>query len=235
MSNQSIDSQFPQLDALRAEWNVRDQYLDKVMQDTIWKVSSLRSEKAKEDIRRSVNVERGVEVFAGIFAILFLGAFNFEHWLQWEFFVPGAALQMWVTVMFMFGVKQRVALQGLDFGLPVAILQGQIEQLAMARMRIFKWAFLTGQIVWYIPFLLVVFKGVFGVDLFMLSPFMPTFIEINLIGGVLAIPVLLWLGAVVKRSQARWPAMRRAIDSLTGRDIAMARAFVESLDGHPIY
>ena len=218
------------LDHLRTEWAERDRRLDAMLRETTWMLRDARAQSGREKIRRAAGFSHAVELSTGIAAIVLLGAFNASHWMEPDFVFPGVALQIWVTIMFVLGLRQRAALQALDFAQPVAVLQTHVEQLAVKRMHVLKWAFLTGQIVWYVPFMIVLFEGLFGVNLYTVSPDMPRFIGVNLLCGLIAIPVLIWLGNLAKRWQQRWPSLKRLFDTLAGPDIVAARAFASSME-----
>jgi hypothetical protein len=94
----------------------------------------------------------------------------------------------------------------------------------MQRARTFLWAFLTGQILWWVPFVIVLFKGLLGVDLYRASPFMPTFIAWNLVFGVAFIPAALLIGRWVRPWVAGTRLSNTVLDMLTGADLAEARA-----------
>jgi hypothetical protein len=107
-------------------------------------------------------------------------------------------------------------------------LQAQVETLRIARIRSFNRAFLTGQIVWWIPFVVVVFAAVFGVDLY-LSPQFRAFAAWNIAGGLAVIPLAIWLSRRYGERFSRSSIVRHIADSITGRDIAAAREYLEKL------
>jgi hypothetical protein len=92
------------------------------------------------------------------------------------------------------------------------------------------WAFLTGQIVWWIPLAIVAFKGLFGVDLYTVSAFMPKFMAINLALGLAFIPVVLLVGRFIGPRLADSRFSNGVIDAITGRDLAEARAIARRMD-----
>jgi hypothetical protein len=131
--------------------------------------------------------------------------------------------------MFIAGIRQRQAMRELDLGEPLVALQRKRETLKLQRLRAFRWAFLTGQVVWSVPFVIVLFKGVLGVNLHAASDFMPRFFAWKIAAGLLFIPFALWLtdryGAILRRT--KWG--ERFTDMLAGADIAAARAFLDRL------
>jgi MFS family permease len=216
------------LDELRSTWAQRDRMLQAAL-DT--QTAALRGIVVDRDVARLRRV-RATSVFEMVVYALFLAAFGLylaANWGRWEFFVPGLLLHVWTIAMGALTFAERAKVRDIDFAAPVLDVQKRLTQLQSERARVFQWAFLTGQILWWIPFFIVVCWGFFGVDLYRLSPFMPQFMAINLAVGVALVPVLLWLSHWLGPRLARSTAGRSLLDSVTGRDLAEARAIAERL------
>jgi hypothetical protein len=89
--------------------------------------------------------------------------------------------------------------------------------------------YIGANIVWWILFLIVLFKGIFGIDLFAGFDFMLRFIAINLLGSLAFMPAALWLAARYGDKIESVGVLRRIVDSLAGSDIKQAHAFLEGL------
>ena len=157
-----------------------------------------------------------------IATMVLLGLFLGTHASQPALFATGLVLDIWVIAAGIAEIRQQQAMNKLDFGLPLVELQARIESLRIARIRWFNIAFLTGQIVWWIPLVVVVF-GALGANLY-LAPQFRTFAAWNIAGGIAFIPLAMW----ISRSYGeRILAVRRSCgyiaDSIAGRDIAAAR------------
>jgi hypothetical protein len=100
--------------------------------------------------------------------------------------------------------------------------------LRIARIRSFNRAFLTGQIVWWIPFVVVAFAGAFGVNLYC-SPKFRTFATWNIAGGIAFIPLAIWLLRRYGERLSRSSSVRHIADSIAGGDIAAAREYLKKL------
>lgn len=216
------------LDDLRADWARRDERLMKTLDTHTTLMRQIAADKALERIRR-----RGaMGPFGLVVWIAFIAAFGLylsANWGRWEFFIPGLLLQIWTVAMGALTFQEQASLRAVDFTAPVLDIQKRLATLRAERARAFQWAFLTGQILWWIPFFIVVCWGVFGVDLYRVSAFMPRFIAINLaIGGVL-VPVLLWVAHLAGPRLAKSACGRSILDSVTGRDLAEARLATERL------
>jgi hypothetical protein len=156
-----------------------------------------------------------------------LGLFLGTHANQPALFVTALVLDVWVIATGIVQVRQKQALRNLDFGLPLIELQARVESLRIARVRAFNLAFLTGQIVWWIPFIVVV-AGAFGANLY-LSPKFRAYAAWNIAAGIAFIPLAIWLSRRYGNRLSRSSIVRRIADSIAGRDIAAARDVLEKL------
>jgi hypothetical protein len=166
-------------------------------------------------------------MFVWIVTMALLGLFIGTHANQPALFFTGLVLDIWVIVAGVAEIRQQQALRNLDFGLPLLELQARIEALRIARIRWFNVAFLTGQIVWWIPLVVVVF-GALGANLY-LSPQFRTFAAWNIAGGIAFIPLAIGFSRRYGERLSRTSVVRHVADSIAGRDIAAAREYLEKL------
>jgi hypothetical protein len=218
----------PDLDLLRAEWAARDTKLTEAIRvnSSLLRDALLERHRAKLG-RGRVPVALGIASDVAVMAAL--GVFLAHHVGEMRFFVPALLLQAWTVAMVALSIHQREALRALNYDAPLVALQARLEALRMARMRTFKWAFLTGQVVWWIPFVTVLFKGLLGVDLYSVSAFMPRFMAWNVAAGLAFIPLAMWIAKRHGERLQRFSVTRAFADSIAGRDIAEARAFLARL------
>jgi hypothetical protein len=113
-------------------------------------------------------------------------------------------------------VRQIVAIQALDYGMPIAALQKQIEMLRILRIRITQWALLGGTIVWA-PFLVVTGKAFFGVGVDN-APWLWA----NVVFALCLIPVALWLSKAFGERMGKFPWIRRVMNDLAGCNLNAA-------------
>jgi hypothetical protein len=156
-----------------------------------------------------------------------LGIFLGTHADQPALFVTAFALDVWVIATGIVQVHQKQALRNLDFSLPLLELQARVESLRIARIRSFNLAFLTGQIVWWIPFIVVV-AGAFGANLYLLPQFR-LYAAWNIAFGVAFIPLAIWFSRLYGERLSRFSIVRHIADSIAGRDIVAAREYLEKL------
>lgn len=228
-NNLSLDAFDNSFDNLRREWRERDQKLDAAIQlnNQLLRQSLLDKNLAAIN---TMGFASAFELMAWIPCIILFGIFNAQHFLDWKFFIPGLLLQAWVTIMPILSLRQRAALHAVDFGQPVVTLQREIATLKMRRVLTLKWAFLIGQIIWWVPFVVVFFKGVFGVNLYAQSDWLHHFMIWNIAVGVLLIPILIGVTKLVspRLKTANW--FQKFTDEIAGRDMQAAKEFLHKLE-----
>ncbi len=217
------------LDDLKTEWMARDRQLE-----TQLRMNTLM---LRETLLDKHSAKLGSATTGNVFQILFtfpflafFGWFIARHFEQPAFLLPAVLLQVWTVAMLALSIHQRSQVRRLDYGRPVLELQRQIALIKIARLNTFKWAFLTGQLLWWIPFVLVLFKGVLGVNLYTASTFMPTFIAWNIAFGVAFIPFALWASKQLAGRLSGSPRFQKFTDGIAGRDVVVAREFLRKLE-----
>ena len=216
------------LDDLRTEWMARDRQMEANLHMNTLLLRETLLEKHGANLKRT----GGGNVFQILFTIPFLvffGWFIARHIDQPIFLLPAVLLQVWTIVMLALSIHQRGQLRDLDYSRPVLALQAQVEQIKIARLSTFKWSFLTGQIVWWIPFVLVLFEGLLGVNLYTVSAFMPKFIAWNIAIGIAFIPFALWASKQLVGRLGTSPKFQRFTDGIAGSDVVVAREFLAKL------
>ncbi|MBL8530123.1 MAG: hypothetical protein JNK94_00180 [Hyphomonadaceae bacterium] len=216
------------LDDIRNEWRARDEALQAKLAQQSAMLRDAMIERHLEKLRR----QGAMSPFSMAVWIAFMACFGLflaANWGRWEFFFPALLLQIWTVAMGALTFIEHERLRSVDLSAPVLEIQRRLAALEAERARAFQWAFLTGQVLWWIPFTIILFWGLFGVDLYRLSPFMTQFIAVNVAVGLAAIPILLWLSRVFGPRLARAKRGRALLGSVTGRDLAQARAFAERL------
>lgn len=216
------------LDDIRAEWRTRDDALQaKLNQQTVLLRDAMVEQHLEKLRRRGAMSPFGLAIWIAFLASF--GLFLAANWSRWEFFIPGLLLQIWTVAMGALTFIEHDRLRAVDLSAPVLDIQKRLAALQVERARVFQWAFLSGQVLWWIPFMIVLFWGVFGVDLYRVSAFMLQFMAVNVAVGVAAIPILLWLAHALSPRLADTRAGRSVLDSVTGRDLAEAQRFAQRL------
>jgi hypothetical protein len=214
------------LDILRTEWAERDAKLDAALRINTRMLREMLVAKGAGEIRKHIPF--------GFFSIAFwaftlacTGVFLFNHAGELRFFLPALLIFVWTLVMGVVSLMQRTAMRDLDYGQPTLVVQKRLEELRIGRLRAFQWAFLTGQIVWWVPFFIVVLRAL-GADLYT-SEWMRQFMAMNVAAGLLFIPLALWGTRLVTRRYGNATAFRKLADGIAGNDIVVARDFLSKL------
>ena len=218
------------LDDLKTEWMARDRQLETQLRMNTLLLRETLLERHGTNLGRATTGNVFQILFSAPF-LAFFGWFITRHIEQPAFLLPAVLLQAWTVAMLALSIRQRSQLRELDYGRPVLELQSQIEQIKITRLNTFKWAFLTGQLLWWMPFVLVLFKGLLGVNLYTVSAFMPTFIACNIAFGVAFIPFALWASKQLAGRLGGSPRFQKFTDGIAGSDVVVAREFLRKLEG----
>lgn len=217
-----------ELDDLKAEWARQSSAASgALVLNNAMMLQSLADGRAMRV--RDAGAMSGLGFYAWIFFLAAFGLFIAAHSREVKFLAPAIALLAWTIVMGVVTLRQREALRALDFSRPPAALQPAIAKLRLARAETVKWAFLTGQIVWWVPFAIVAFQGLFGVDLYAVSGAMPAILLWNVVSGVVFVPVALVLGRALRPLLAGTDMAGSFLNAITGRDMQEAHAALARL------
>jgi hypothetical protein len=214
------------LDILRTEWAARDQKLESMLRLNTRLLHEAFLDKGRAEIERKNDF--GIfSMFVWVGTLIAVGIFMANHVGEMRFFLPALLIQAWTLATGVEGLLQRAALRELDYAQPTLAVQKQLEALRIRRLQSFKWAFLTGQIVWWIPLVIVVLRALGG-DIYA-SEWMRQFMAINVAVGLLFIPVAIWACRRVAGRFGGSKALASFTDAIAGRDVVAARNFLERL------
>jgi hypothetical protein len=214
------------LDILRTEWAARDQKLESALRLNTRLLLDAFVEKGRAEIVRR-NDFGVISTLIWVATLIGLGLFMAKHVGDMRFFLPAALLLAWTIATGVTALLQRTAMRDLDFSRPLLEVQRELERLRIQRLQAFKWSFLTGQVLWWIPFTIVVTRAM-GVNLYA-SEWMRQFMVINIAVGLLAIPVAIWVSRRVAGRFAGSKALASFTDAIAGRDVVAARDFLGKL------
>jgi hypothetical protein len=150
-----------------------------------------------------------------------LGFFVADHH-ELRFFLPAAGLALFSIAMFAGRVRQWVRVARLDLSKSIVASQRQIELLRRERILQTKWLVLLCPLLW--PPLLIVGMRWLGADAWALLGW--RYLVLNFAFGLAMIPILLW---IARRASPTRPRVKRLLDDISGRNLARAADFLESL------
>ncbi|MBC3919256.1 hypothetical protein H8L32_17335 [Undibacterium sp. CY18W] len=213
------------LDLLKTEWQARDKGLEQAVRLNTQMLRLSLLEQHRREISKWGWTDK-YEIIAGTPVLIYLIWFLSHYITDLKFALPALTILAWTIAMPLLNHQQRHALQDLDFAQPITSVQRQLAELKAGRLKLFKWAFLLGQIVWFIPFLLVLFKGVFGVDLYQKTE---NFIIPSLMVSLMFIPLAIGISKLLSGRLSRSASFQALTDSLAGEDYKQTRHFLKTL------
>jgi hypothetical protein len=214
------------LDILKEKWAEQDRKIDSCMRLNRRLLMAVNMNRLQSPLRRFA-LFAGLGVFLGLFTLAILGRFIYTHWAEPRFAIPAVGLHVWVIVFAAASIRQIVMALQIDCNKPIASIQRQIELLRVLRLRVIRWAILTGQLVWWIPFVIVALKGLWGVDAY--KVFGVRFLITNVAVGVALIPAAIWMSKKFGDRMEHPPAMQRFMRDLAGYNITAASNFLATL------
>lgn len=214
---------------IKRDWQMRDQQLQETIKlNTKWLRMSY--------IEKNGNGSRRWAMFlflAGLPCYVLtmdgLGFFVAHHIAEIKFVAPALALFAWCAVMFIVRIFQFSAIRKIDWGQPVMVVQKRLAQLKVARLRTLKWGLMTGVLLWWIPFLIVIAKAIANIDLYVVAPH---FLAYQFGASMVLAAVIGVIGWIARRYSDRWPLSKLTgafLDSIAGQDLASANQFLHQL------
>jgi hypothetical protein len=222
------------LDELKTRLAEQESKLDQVIRLNTTAIREIQISKAKTKLRGLV---WGVtlELIVTAVAVVWLGDFIAGHLREARFLVPAVLLDLGAIAYLGACIRQLTLVAGLHYSLPVVAVQKELGKLRVLRLRATKWVMILSFVLW-LPALVVLFKGLFGVDLWFIlgaagakdGSFL-LWVAANVVFGLAAALLLIWLSNRYSDRVDRSPALRRFVDSLAGTSLAKALGFLDSI------
>lgn len=206
------------LDELKEKWTELDRKLDVNIRLNRQLLSATKLNQTRSSLKR-LAVYMGSEAAAWVAIIVVLGNFIYEHISMARFAVAGVALDVYSIVTLNFLIRQIALALRMDYGKPIATIQKQIEALRVLRIRTIQWGVLAGLVAW-VPFMIVVFKAAFGVDIYEAA-----WVWSNVAFGLALIPVAIWVSKKFGDRMDRSPIIQGLMKSLAGHNLNAAADF----------
>jgi hypothetical protein len=214
------------LDLLKEKWVEHDRKLDVSIRLNRQFLMMLSMNRVRSPSRRFAFFT-GLGALLGLIGAVILGPFIYRHWAEPRFAVPAIALDVWVIANMAASIRLMAMALQIDFDKPIAVIQKQIESLRMLRIRVTQWALLTGQLVWWIPFLIVALKGFCDVDAY--KVFSGVYLIANLAMGLAIIPLAIWVSRKFADRVGRSPVIQWLMRELAGYNLNAAAGFLATL------
>lgn len=154
-----------------------------------------------------------------------LSAFITTHIGQWQWVKIAALLVPLLLAEIVIDLREWLALRRLDLDAPVMRVREGLNRLRWRRLRLAKGYMLFSVLLWW-PLILVLFKGLLGVDLLRGLP--PGVLLVNLAAGLAFLPVALVVAGCLRRCFGQTPGWQSFLDDSAGRSWRRASdAFAE--------
>jgi len=215
-----------ELDILKEKWAEQDRKLDNCIRLNRRLLITTELNRGLSPMRRFAFLT-GMGGFTGLVVLGILGRFIYAHRAEPRFALPAMLLHIWVIASVAASIRQMAMALQIDYNEPVLLIQKQIESLRALRLRVIRWALLTGQLVWWIPFLVVTLKGLLNVDAYRVLG--TPFLIVNVAFGLALIPAAIWVSKKFGDRMGRSPAVQRLMRELAGYNINAASGFLATL------
>jgi len=214
------------LDTLKAAWTEHNRKLDVSIRLNRQLLLAANMNRVRSPLRRFAFLV-GVGALVGLICPVILGQFIYRHWTEPRFALPAVLLDIWSIATMAASIRQMAMALRIDYDQPITVIQKQIESLRILRIRIIRWALLTGQLVWWTPFLIVALKGFWDVDAY--QTLSAAFLVSNLAFGLAVIPLAIWVSRKFGDRVGRSPLLRRFMRELAGYNLNAANASIAAL------
>lgn len=213
------------LDDLKSRWDAYDRKLDKALRLTL----RLQRESGVRQVGaslRGLTVGVVAELALSVVLVLWLGGFMAAHVADLRYLLPAIGLHVFSVFQLVFGAYQWWALNHLDPTAPLLEAQRRLTELRIRRIRVIGWTFLLAPLLW-VPLLLVLLKGVLGLDAY--AVLSPAWLAANIVLGAAIIPLGFWIARRVAGQRQRWPWVAPLLDDLGGQSLSRALARLDEL------
>jgi len=214
------------MDVLQAKWAEHDRKLEVSIRLNRQLLMAANMNRVRTPLRRFAFLV-GLEAAVGLILPVLLGQFIYAHWTEPRFVLPAVALDVWAIVNMAALIREMVMALQIDYDKPIATIQTQLESLRVLRIRVTRWALLTGQLVWWVPFANVALEGFWGVDAYRV--FGGTVLGVNVLFGLAIIPMAIWVSRKFADRMGRSPIIQRLMRELAGYNLNAATRFLATL------
>ena len=213
-----------ELDDMKTMWNAYDRKLDTSIRLSTRLLNAPVLRKAQTAMMR-LRIMLQIELTLALVATAGLGWFTWTHILHPRFVFPGLLLMIGAIVLVSTYVRRIMAIRAIDFGGAIVAMQKQLEAIRIAEIRATKWTLLLAPLAWT-PFLIVLFQGLFGVDVYAVFP--RAWLTGNVLFGLVLIALERWVSyryADRMRSSSR---LQRWMRNISGYNLNAATRFMRT-------
>jgi hypothetical protein len=211
------------LDELQTQWTAHDRKLDSIVRLNKQLVSANALSGARTELQRQ-------RLFAVLNAITswinlpLMGWFIAKNHTDAKFVIPAVLIGVYFIANMIAHLRQVRALGLINYGAPIAVIQKQIEVVAVMRIRLTQWIVMSAALFW-VPIAIVGAKAILGIDLYAVAAL---WLTVNLIFGIVCLAAVYWW---LKRFGVRSNSLRvqRVVRDLVGDNLTAASSFLSNL------
>jgi hypothetical protein len=211
-----------ELDELKTMWESYDRKLDTSIRLSTKLLNAPVLRKARTATTRLLIVWQ-IELVLALIATALLGGFSWMNILHPRFVFSGVLLMVMAIALVSTYVRRIMALRIIDFSGPIVTIQKQLEAIRIAEIRATKWTLLLAPLAWT-PFMVVVFQGLFHVDVFAVFPM--GWLAGNVVFGLLVIVLERWISYRYAERMQNSPRLQRWMRDLNGYNLKAAMGFM---------
>lgn len=213
------------LDEMKKQWAEHDRKLDESIRLNRQLLSTTNLNGARSAMQRMAAF-LGLEAAVQLAVVVALGSFIYEHIAMVRFALPAAALDVFAIAILIALIRQIAGGLQIDYNKPIAVIQKQLGDLRVLRIRYIQGIFLVATLAWT-PLMIVTLEGFWGLDAYRL--FGAAFLVSNLLVGLAIIPLALWLSKRFSDRMGRSPFVQRLMKDLAGYNLNAAAGFLATL------
>jgi hypothetical protein len=213
------------LDEMKKQWAEHDRKLDESIRLNRQLLSTTNLNGARSAMQRMAAF-LGLEAAVQLAVAVVLGSFLYQHIAMVRFAIPAAALDVFAIAILIAMIRQIAGGLQIDYDKPIAVIQKQLEDLRVLRIRYIQGIFLAATLAWT-PLMIVTLEGLWGLDAYRL--FGTAFLVSNLLVGLAIIPLALWLSNRFGDRMGRSPFIQRLMKDLAGYNLNAAAGFLATL------
>lgn len=214
-----------ELAELKEKWIDYDRKLDESLRLNRQLLKTMKLSRVRFALQRLALI-LATESILWLACIVALGPFIYRHVTLIRFALPAAILDLYAIANFAVLIAQIASALQIDYDRPIAVIQKQIEALRVLRIRYIQGSVLGGFVIW-VPFVIVVFKGFFGLDAYHL--FNTSWLIANVLFGLAVMVLAIWLSKQFSERMSRHTGIQRFMRNLAGYNINAARDFLAAL------
>jgi hypothetical protein len=210
-----------ELDDLKHAWQTLDRRVDAQAALNLHMLRDNKLDKMRGGLRPLV-FGQAIQIVAGALVALWGGAFWTEHLDATHLLVAGVLVHAAGISMIGLGAAMQALIARIDYSAPVLSIQRQLAQLR----KLYVYGGLAVGLPWWLlwmPFLMVLLKATFDVDLYANAP------SVIWLGSAVGVAGLLATGLLLRWASRRAELAQRLEDSAAGGSLRKARSMLEEI------